>query len=78
MTILKLRSVNPQHPPGTFIALRNARRRVRQRFRFIPGTDSEVLEALSDIVAPEHLPPPIGAKKLDFSRWLAKRVREET
>ncbi len=52
-------------------------RRVRQRFRFLYGTDEAVLEALSSTVAPENLPPPMGRKPLDFQGWLMERIKAE-
>lgn len=45
--------------------------------RFAVGTDAQVVKALGVIVAPEHVPHPIGPKKVDFKGWLAGRVRSE-
>lgn len=80
---VRVGSMNMCYPPSFFrlvwvVISTFLHERVRQRFRFLPGTDSDVTEALSAIVEPEHLPPPMGAKKLNFSGWLEERVRAES
>ncbi|CAM9142154.1 unnamed protein product [Scytosiphon promiscuus] len=79
---VRVGSMNMCYPPSFFkviwmVISTFLHERVRQRFRFIYGTDQDVLQALEPTVAPHNLPPPMGQKPLDFQGWLSERIKTE-